>query len=164
MNKKLELPKVGARIQKTALSVFICMIIPHLLNMEYPFYACIAAVICLKDSHENTIKMGVNRMIGTLIGGCAGILSTFLFLKFNNYYFECIVTSLLCIVVIYICKVLKKPGSVTIACIVLLANTLLIKQEPNYIYTINRIIETFIGIIVATLVNRFIFPYKKDEK
>ena len=84
MNKKLELPKVGARIQKTALSVFICMIIPHLLNMEYPFYACIAAVICLKDSHENTVKMGVNRMIGTLIGGCAGILSTFLFLKFNN--------------------------------------------------------------------------------
>ena len=162
--KGLALPKIGARNLKTALAVTLCIGFFELIHRQYPFYACIAAVICLKDSHENTVKMGVNRMIGTLIGGCAGILSTFLFLKFNNYYFECIVTSLLCIVVIYICKVLKKPGSVTIACIVLLANTLLIKQEPNYIYTINRIIETFIGIIVATLVNRFIFPYKKDEK
>ena len=29
-------------------------------------------------------------------------------------------------------------------------------------YTIIRILETFLGIIIATLVNRFIFPYKKE--
>ncbi len=164
MKDFFKFPKVGARIQKTALSVFICMIISHVLGGDSPFYACIAAVICLQNSHENTVKMGINRMIGTMIGGIAGVLSTFLFIKFNNYYLDAIIVSLLCIVVIYVCTLLKKPGSVTIACIVLLANTVLIKGEPSYIYTINRILETFLGIIVATLVNRFVLPYKKEKK
>ena len=164
MEKFLKLPKVGARIQKTALSVFLSMIISHLLGGESPFYACIAAVICLQNSHESTIKMGINRMIGTIIGGIAGVFSTFIFIKYNNYYVDAMVISLLCVVVIYLCTILKRPGSVTIACIVLLANTVLVRGEPSYVYTINRILETFLGIIIATLVNKFIFPYKPYEK
>lgn len=162
MNKKLKFPKVGARIQKTALAVFICILISHLLGGKSPFYACIAAVICMQDSYKNTIKMGKNRMIGTIIGGIAGIFATFIFFTYNNYYFDAAIISLLCIVVIYCCNILNKPGSVTIACIVLLANTVLSKDEPSYMYTIIRILETFLGIIIATLVNRFIFPYKKE--
>lgn len=164
MEKKLKLPKIGGRIQKTALAVFICIIVSHLLGGKSPFYACIAAVICMQNSHENTIKMGTNRMIGTIIGGIAGIFATFIFFKYNNYYFDAAIISLLCVVVIYCCNLLNKPGSVTIACIVLLANTVLSKDEPSYIYTIVRVLETFLGIIVATLVNRFIFPYKKEKE
>ncbi len=134
MTKDFNFPKVGARIQKTALSVFICIIISHLLGGKSPFYACIAAVICMQDSHENTIKMGKNRMIGTIIGGIAGIFATFIFFTYNNYYFDAALISLLCIVVIYYCNLLNKSGSVTIACIVLLANTVLSKDEPSYIY------------------------------
>lgn len=163
MEEKFKIPKLGARVQKTALAVFISIIISHLLGGKSPFYACIAAVICMQDSYENTVKMGKNRMIGTVIGGIAGIFATYIFFKYNNYYFDAAVISLLCIVVTYICNLLKKPGSITIACIVLLANTVLIKQEPSYMYTIVRVLETFLGIIVATLVNKFVFPYKKEK-
>lgn len=163
MDEKFKLPKVGARIQKTALAVFLSIMISHFLGGKSPFYACIASVICMQDSYKGTIKMGINRMIGTIIGGLAGIFATFIFFKYNNYYFDAALISLLCIVVTYLCTLLKKPGSVTIACIVLLANTVLIKQEPSYMYTIVRVLETFLGIIVATLVNRFVFPYNPEK-
>lgn len=153
----------GARTQKTALAVFICIVVLHLIGFDSPFYACIAAVICMQDSFENTVKMGKNRMIGTIIGGIAGVLATSIFFMYNNYYFNAIVITILAMTVIHICHLLKKPGAVSIACIVLLANTVLIKQEPSYIYTITRVIETFLGIIITTIINRYIFPYKKTE-
>ncbi|MGL5615243.1 MAG: FUSC family protein [Sarcina sp.] len=160
--EKLSLPKLGARNLKTALSVFICIIVFELLGAESPFYACIAAVICMQDSYENSIIAGKNRMIGTFIGGLAGILATFFLTIYNNFWFSTILVSLLSIAVIYCCSLLKKPAAVNIACIVLFANTVLLRDVPSYTYTINRIFETLIGIIIATLINRYVHPYKKD--
>lgn len=162
--EKFQFPRIGARNLKTALSIFLCILICESLGLDSPFYACIAAVICLQDSVENSVKMGKNRMIGTLIGGVAGTFATFILSFYPIYALKVVLVTLLIILVIYTCNVFKKPGAVTIACIVLLATTLLNRDYSNYIYAIARVIETFIGIIVAILVNRFIVPFKKENK
>ncbi|WP_055071808.1 FUSC family protein [Clostridium massiliamazoniense] len=162
--EKISLPKIGARNLKTAFAVFLCIVIFRVFGSESPFFACIAAVICMQDSYENSIVAGKNRMIGTCIGGIAGVLETFILIKYDNPLFSAIVVSLLCIAVIYCCNIFKKPGAINIACIVLFANTVVVRDIPSYTYTITRIIETLIGIVIAVLINRYIFPYKKEDK
>lgn len=157
------LPKIGARNFKTALSILLCIVILKVLGFQSPFYACIAAVICLTDSYESSIKTGKNRMIGTIIGGLLGMVATIILSFYNTFWFRTIIIFVFTIAVIYLCTVLKKPGSVSIACIVLLANLLLNRDYSNYIYTFSRIIETFIGVIIAVAVNAYILPPNRKK-
>ncbi|MCY6483336.1 aromatic acid exporter family protein [Clostridium aestuarii] len=146
--------KIGMRNLKTSLSVFLCIIILRILNFKYPFYACIAAVICMQSSVFNSFTIGKNRMIGTFIGAVIGFL--FALIQPRNVF----LCGIGIIVVIYICTSLGRKKSVTIACIVFLAiMTNLIDKTP-FIYSIHRLFETFVGIIIAVLVNYFVFPPK----
>lgn len=162
LNKR-KFPKIGARNFKTALSILLCMIILPLLGFDSPFYACIAAVICLTDSYESSIKTGLNRMIGTIIGGCFGMLATIILSKYSDGILKIAIIFIFTILTIYVCTILNKPGSVSIACIVLLANLLLNRDYSNYLYTFSRIIETFIGVVIAVVVNAYILPKNRKK-
>lgn len=54
------------------------MLIFQLFNRDNPFFACIAAVFCMKDTVSSSISMGLNRTIGTIIGGVVGIIMIYL--------------------------------------------------------------------------------------
>lgn len=142
--------KIGARNLKTAIAVFISLIICKLLKQTYPFYACIAAVICMQNSVENSFVIGKNRMIGTIIGGILGYLLSVLF---GNSSVMC---ALGIIIVIYICNLLDKKGSVVISCIVFIAIMINLKDVSAFEYAVFRVIDTLIGILVAILVNKYI--------
>lgn len=147
--------KIGMRNLKTAIAVFICIIITRVLNIaDSPFYACIAAVICMQSSVFQTFKAGKNRMIGTFIGAFLG----FLFALINPG--NALLTAVGIIVVIYICDLMKYNKSVSIACIVFIAIMVNLKDQTPFYYSIYRLIETLIGIIIALLVNYFICPPK----
>ena len=161
---KINLPKVGLRNIKTALAVFICIIVFPLFNEDSnPFYACIAAVICMKDTIPNTFKIGIDRIIGTVLGGIMGIIFIFLIKNApNNNLVTAIASALGIVILIYICTCIKKPGSVTISCIVLIG-VILNHGEDSYSYAIFRSIDTTVGIVIAYLVNKYINPPKEKE-
>lgn len=142
--------KIGARNLKTAISVFICIIICDILKQPYPFYACIAAVICTQNSVENSFITGKNRVIGTIVGGIVGYLLSVLF---GNTPAIC---ALGIVLVIYICNLLDKKGSVVISCIVLIAIMVNLKDVTAFEYAVLRVIDTIIGIIVSILVNKYV--------
>ena len=74
----------GMRNIKTAVAVVICFLLflpfwsqasPAGEGMQIgPFYACITAVICMQSSVEQSVRQGVSRVIGTLMGGALGLL------------------------------------------------------------------------------------------
>ena len=66
-----KLPKIGMRIVKSALAVFVCLLIDRLRG-GMPFYAAIAAILCMQPDVANSLKTAANRVIGTLVGGLAG--------------------------------------------------------------------------------------------
>ena len=86
------------RTTKTAICVLICLLIYKLfyyLNMSFssnqavgfihdylfgtsPSFACIAAVICMQDTIENSVKFGVSRILGSVFGGIASVLLSLL--------------------------------------------------------------------------------------
>ena len=150
--------KIGSRNIKTALSVFICIIIFQILKRPYPFYACIAAVICMQNSVQNSFVAGKNRMIGTIIGAIIGIVFSILIGQ------NAIVTGLGIVLVIYLCNLFKQDGSASIACIVFLAIMTNLKEGTSYMYALNRVFDTFIGIIVSILVNKYINFSKLDTE
>lgn len=162
--QKHKLPKIGARNFKTALAIFFCILICEFLSFDTAFYAAITAAICMQDSFENSIAMGKNRFIGTIIGAIAGSLGTIILRNHNTFMFRTCLVFLLSIAVIYACTCINKPGSVTIACIVLLGTLLLNRDFSNHLYTITRSIQTLIGIFIALLVNLYVLPRKQKKE
>ncbi|WP_053957544.1 FUSC family protein [Inediibacterium massiliense] len=149
--------KIGSRNIKTAISVAICMLIFQLLHRPHPFYACIAAVVCTKPSIHNSLVMGKNRMIGTILGGIVGL------------WFSMVVdsTPLICgggiMLVIYLCNICKQNDSVVIACIVFISIMTNLRDSSSIVYAVNRVLDTSIGIAVSVVINSFLKLEKFQE-
>ena len=146
--------KIGMRNIKTAISVFICIIILKAFHSTFPFYACIAAVITMQSTVHNSFTTGKNRMIGTIIGAIWGL--AFALISPNNVF----LSSIGIIFVIYSLNLLNRKNSVIIACVVFLAIMTNLKEGTPLVYSFNRVIETFLGILVSVLVNYYIFHPK----
>ena len=95
---KLTGPKIGLRNIKSAISVFICLV----LLKDNHFYASIAAIICLQTTVANSIKVGKNRAIGTILGGLWGLIVLY-FINFINYNIS---NNFLCNLLIYVFVIL----------------------------------------------------------
>lgn len=160
-----QFPKVGLRNIKTALAVTLCIVVFDVIHRENPFFACIASVFCMKDTVANSISMGKNRILGTMLGGVIGIMLIFLSTHFQFLYnLRAIVTGIGVSTSIYICTLFKKPESVIVSCIVISGIMINYATQLNsYVYAINRSVDTIIGIIVAILVNKYFNPVKNSS-
>ena len=69
--EKYQIPPLGGRIMKTALAVFICLMIYFLRGYrgkEMPTEAAITAIICMQPFLSGTREFALNRMAGSVIG------------------------------------------------------------------------------------------------
>jgi uncharacterized membrane protein YgaE (UPF0421/DUF939 family) len=163
----MKLKKPGLRIIKTAIAVFIALILSHLRSENsLPFYAAIAAVICMKPNVDGTIDVGINRVIGTLIGGLAGLVYLILFKGLITHHFiNYLIISISIIFLIWLLDFFKKPNAISIMAIVFLSITINHGIEPEYpiAFAMNRTIDTLMGVVVAILVNRIHFDYLRKN-
>lgn len=153
---------VGMRIVKTVIAVFVCGLLAS-VRRESGFYSMIAAVVCVQNSAGKTVESSVNRMLGTLIGGVAGVAVVYLLDVAGLLYVELAryaVLSLMLIPIIEFCLLVKKPGCAAMACIVFLCVTVnhSIGDTPA-IYSIQRLFETLVGVAVACVVDALL-PYR----
>lgn len=164
--ENFNLPKPGLRTLKTALSVFLCLV---LLPNE-PFFACLTSVFCLQDTVENSFKMGKNRGIGTLVGAIFGLIIMFIFKAITKNISSVFLSKLIIyifialgiILVIYSNNLfLKMPGAINITCIAFLAVTTTHAYADPIYYAVNRTFETLCGIVIAIIVNKTINPPHK---
>lgn len=104
---------MGKLIVKAALSVFICCLIYEFCDIGtgVPFYSGIAAIICLQPEIRNTFRVGLNRTIGTLIGGFTGMAALFVIRAFSVFRLpslQYLLISLCIVPLMYIAKAIKK--------------------------------------------------------
>ncbi len=111
---------MGIVIIKAAISVFICCLIYLFFDIGTgaPFYSAIAAVICLQPEIKSTFRIGLNRTIGTLIGGFTGMFVLFL-IRGIDLESQPVLAYLLisfCIIpLMYLAEIVKKPHHFKIA-------------------------------------------------
>ncbi len=161
------LPKLGMRTVKTAICVLICLLINYFFSPEVGLISAIAAIVCMQSTIENTLKTSLNRLVGTAIGGIFGMLLLPLAEGSPFDFLYVLLMPLGIIVIIYLCNLIKMPGSAVICAIVyisvLVAPATAGSIKDPYLLAVFRIIDTVIGIVVAMLVNRFIAPPKRYE-
>ncbi|CDG02784.1 Putative Uncharacterized protein [Clostridium chauvoei JF4335] len=112
----------------------------------------------MQGTVENSVKSGINRLVGTLLGGFTGVVCLSLARHFHLEKIIPFITALGIVFVIYTCNLVKKPGSCSISCIVLIAIMIAPVTSNPLFYATRRTIETALGIIVAILVNKYINP------
>ena len=149
--------KIGFRIYKTAIAVMISVFISQLTKSEYPFFAGMTALISMDKTSGNSIQMGKNRVVGTILGACLGVvLST---IDRGNIF----LCGIGMIILILIFVKLKLQGAVTIGGIVMLAIMVHTDTTPLF-YAIHRTVDTLIGAIVSLIVNVSFYPYLSKER
>lgn len=150
--------KIGMRTVKTAIAVSLTIFIAQIIKLKSPFFAGIAAIIAMQSSVAGSFKAGKSRMLGTVLGAALGLVCS-LISPTNP-----IIIGMGVIVIIHLCNVLEWKKSATIAAIVFLSITY--NQEPGnrLNYSLYRTLDTFVGIIIATLVNFFILPPNFKDK
>ncbi len=162
---------VGMRSIKTAIAATVCALVYFLIGRN-PTFACIGAIFGTGSDMENSWLNGGNRFYGTVIGGILGMALFRVYIIFRpegffpNIHFDPVMLLILffgVILLILFCQVFKWPGGIqpggVVLCIILF-NT----PVATYVsYSLNRIIDTGIGVIVALLINLF-FPREKVVK
>ncbi len=165
-------PRIGMRIIKSAVAVFLCFALSlvrrrffPLLGEGVPFYSAIAAILCMQPYVSNSVKTALNRVVGTVIGGAGGTL--FLLLERGTDLYrlpvlQYLLLSLCIIPLIYITVLVKKTTASYITCVVFLSITVSHALDVNpYLFALNRMADTLIGILISLLVNACRLPRKR---
>lgn len=165
------IPKVGMRMIKSAVAVFICFLIHVLVKAENdPFQSVVVAILCMQTQVEDTRKVAWNRIIGTLVGALVGsvvlivesnlIPQNWVLVRYALIAFSIIPT-------IYITLLLKRPTAAYLACVVLMSVTIIYNTDTSitglFLFAYNRVLETVVGILVSLCVNIIHLPRKRQK-
>ena len=157
------MPRIGRRILKSSLAVFLCFVIYLLRGQEgIVFYSCIAAVLCIQQDVTNSKRVAFNRIKGTFLGGFIGMVVLLFeqsFISQDYMLIQYIIISVTIIVVIYLSVLLNMKSASYISCVVFMSITVSHAMDVNpYLFAINRMIDTLIGIFVALFINGVHLP------
>ena len=170
-----KIPRIGMRNIKTAVAVMICYIIfipvrgmgpadvGSGLDLVGPFYACIAAVICMQSSVEHSLRQGISRIISTLVGGIVGLLALSVSMAAHSELFTILMLGACMVFIIWLCNLVGWPAACSTGCIVCCAVILSHSGAERYFYTLARTGETIVGILVSIAVNRVLPDYRPKE-
>lgn len=157
----------GMRVFKTALAVFICLIIEFYRGGSLPHHTCIATIVCMQPTLKSTFKAATDRTIGTVIAGTYAFLMASLLLRGFNIGADTILfyllTGLLVFPLMAFMIFIKKPASLSIGSIVFLVIMLTTSDANPLGYAVERVFATLLGIGVAVFVN-WLPPLNKKRK
>lgn len=157
---------IGMRNVKTAISATLVAFIYFLIDRN-PTFACIGAIFGMGSDMNNSKLHGGNRLFGTIIGGLIGMLLFHIYVQFypdgEKRYIILILLFIGTLLLVKASLFFKWPGAIqpggVVLCIILF-NT----PVDTYIsYSLNRIVDTGIGVIISLIIN-WLFPRERVVK
>ena len=163
----MKLEKMGMRTIKTGIAVIICVLLGKVL-VENVFYSAVACIISMQDTVKGSLKAGLSRVKGTLLGGIIG----FIFVLIRPQ--DPILCGIGVMSIIYICNTLKINSSVVVSCVTFLSILLGNIGGNVAAFSISRVIDTSVGVVFGVVINYLlarpnylentITEFKKTEK
>lgn len=135
---------------RVGISAALCMLASNLLKLKFPFFVLLPAVMPISTFFGETLRFGINRIIGTSIGAVIGVILASIQTE-NTLLIGCGV-----IMLIYVCNYLKWDSTTSIACLVFVS-IMVSAKESAFQYSVHRLLDTFIGIAITTVVNNYVF-------
>lgn len=171
-----QIPKIGLRIIKSAVAVFLCYLFNYFRGENgIVFYSQLSVLWCIQ-SYISTTKQNANqRIAGTFIGASSGLVVLLFFLLIRNaelqvgdfsmYLIKGLITSVVIIFVLYATVILNKKNASYFSCVVFLSIVVIHGGDNNpFIFTLNRVIDTMVGILIGVAVNLFHLPRKQHKE
>ena len=168
-------PPLGMRIIKTALSLFIAMILTdYVFKLFLPDLdttsVCVFAMLSVQDSVKGTWKFVFERFLGNILGLATGFLFLFLFsltgttgtdgsITSGNFVFYAFI-AVGTMLTIYLCKIVDRASVSAITIIVFLNIMFGASVSRPYLNGAMIVIQLAIGIVVAVSINMLIMPPK----
>ena len=154
---------IGMRNIKTAIAATLCALL-YLPFDRNPTFACIGAIFGMGSDIENSWKSGGNRFVGTLIGGFIGMglfaLYTLIYPDGEMRPLMLLFLFIGVVAVVLISQIFEWYGAIppggVLLCIILF-NT---PPEHYVSYSLNRMFDTGIGVLIALMVN-ILMPREK---
>lgn len=151
--------RVGGRTGKTVIAVFTCFLIDTVRENGIPFYAAIAAILCIQHNFKDRLNTALTREIATVIGGIFGaIILSFEknVYRIPNELLRYLFLSISLIPIINFSVWIKQEKGTFLMCVVFLCITATHgNDESPLAFAIDRIIDTTIGIFIALFINQF---------
>ena len=165
------LPHVGQRIVKTAIAVFICLMIYYLrgyTGQSMPTESMITAIICMQPYVRDSRAYAWNRLTGTLVGAGWGLMFLLLMLVFPAMGSVMTLVyarmALGVLASLYTAVLIGKPDTAGLSAIVFLCVVIAFPDiEHPLRQAMLRILGVLIGTFVAIGVNVFHLPRVKQR-
>lgn len=157
------LPKIGMRIWKTLASVLIiALVYEYLWNDRNPAFACIGAVFGMGSFYQEGIKQGGMRFVGTLLGGLVVIPFYYLYYTTPLGIPSTVYLIIGLFFVIYINRAFGANAAIQPGTVVYFVVMFTITNERYLSYTIARVIDTGLGVLLSVCIN-LILPTPMDK-
>ena len=149
-------PVIGLRNIKTTLSVLICLLFYHFTGLDGVMIATVTAIICMQDSVEKSLINGKNRMISIGMGTIIAMVFLYMNRYFDNAYLAIVSVGVGVMTLIMICNLLKRNSAIIMGCVVFLSIMLGGSNTDPFVYSMNQLLNTCLGVCVAVMVNHFV--------
>ena len=161
--KLIRLPRVGLRVVKTVAScLIVALIYQYLLGGRNPCFACIGAVYGMGSQFQEGFHNGFNRFVGTFFGGIMVIPFYWLCLHTPFGIPAVIYMTLGVFCVIYINLAFGANNAIQPGTVVYFV-VMYTQPVTGYVgYTIARIIDTGVGVLISLLIT-MIHPSEVDK-
>jgi uncharacterized membrane protein YccC len=150
---------------KATLASIICVIINVIWHMDYGFFSVITSYILISMYHDNTLVRGLERFIGIFIGSLIALLIVNLFTDSKLVYL--IGMSAWIFMCAYLYSDSRFPFPYAALMSGIFSGLVMLKGTESYDdvhqFAISLIKQIAIGVIVATLIDRFIWSLRSDR-
>lgn len=152
----------GLRIIKTGIAVFICLITLYWFGHFKPIHAALACVLMMKSTVEESTQSGIQRTIGTILGGVVSLILINILRYFDiphESIIKPIVMTLGVIIVLIASKAAHAASYISSMAAVVLLITMISHasvDDNTLVYVVVRVLETIYGIGIALLVNKYV--------
>lgn len=134
------------RTVKTGIAVSICTLLAQYL-VQNPMFAGVGCVASVQDTVKGSLKLGFNRVKGTMMGGLVGFLCVLI--KPGDP----ILCGLGIMATIYGCTMLGINSGIIVSSVTFLSIHLgIIESNPAY-YSIHRVLDTSVGVVIGVIIN-----------
>lgn len=159
MLKKWSNLRIGPRTLKTALAVTLSIIMVSFYGSSTSnlIFATIGALSAMGATFKESLQSCFSQIVGVLFGVIAGVL------LLSMHMPPLLASGIGVIIVITFYNLLRLKISPTLACIVVVTICNLTSATP-FVYAMERIWDTAIGLIIGILINLFIFPYDNSKQ
>ena len=131
---------------RAAVSAGLAVGIAQFLELQYPIYALIAAVIVIDLSPVKTRQLALQRLIGTLLGATVGAALSYVL---PAGPLAIMISILAAMLLTYVARV---PAAAKLAGYV--CGIVILSHGANpWSYALYRVVETFLGLAMAVLVS-----------